>query len=87
MADVKAQTIDTSNIQIINTVVPKGDSTKYTINFSLQADEFSISSGRVLVDKDIVDSLTEKQKPQCIIDKIKEVVFGVTSDNNDAEEE
>lgn len=68
--------IDETNVQILNTVSPRGDSDKYTINFTLQAEDFSISSGRILIDSNTIDDLKESEKPQAVIDKIKEVVWG-----------
>lgn len=76
------KSIDTTNVQILNTVAPRGDSDKYTVNFTLQADDFSISSGRILLDKATIDDLKESEKPQAVIDKIKEVVYGATTKDN-----
>lgn len=78
--------IDETNVQILNTVAPRGDSDKYTINFTLQADDFSISSGRILLDKATIDDLKESEKPQAVIDKIKEVVYGDNTDDDSTED-
>lgn len=63
-----------SDVQIINTVAPKGDSDKYTVNFTAQSDDIGIGSGRVLFTKDEIMDLTENSKPQAVIDKIKKIL-------------
>jgi len=63
--------VQASDIQVINTVTPQGDSTDYTINFTLVSDNFSIGSGRVMVSEDNLNNVTEKDKPQLILDILK----------------
>lgn len=74
--------LDTSNIQIINTRSPLGDSDKYTITFTIQSDSFSASSARVLIDKGTLDDLREREKPQKVIDIIKDEICGKESKDN-----
>lgn len=63
-----------SDIQIINTVTPKGDSNKFTINFTVQSDDFSIGSGRILLAKNEMLKVTEFNKAETILNKLKEVI-------------
>lgn len=63
-----------SDIQIINTVTPKGDSDKFTINFTVQSDDFSIGSGRILLAKNEMLKVTEFNKAETILNKLKEVI-------------
>lgn len=63
--------IDTTNIQILNTRAPIGDSNKYTINFSVQSDGFSTSSARVMIDRNELEELREKDKPQKVLELLK----------------
>lgn len=63
-----------SDIQIINTVTPKGDSNKFTINFTVQSDDFSIGSGRILLAKNEMLKVTEFNKAETILNKLKEAI-------------
>lgn len=73
------------NIQIINTVSPVGSSSDYTINFSIQSDEFSASGARVSISQDTLFDLREKDKPQAVIDIIKkQFQDDTTSDPDEA---
>lgn len=62
-----------SDIQIINTVTPKGDDDKFTINFTVQNDGFS-GSGRILLAKNEMLKVTEFNKAETILNKLKEVI-------------
>lgn len=62
--------ITATDIQIINTVAPSGDDTKYTINFTLVSEDIGISSGRVMVDKDTIGNVTENNKAQLVLDTL-----------------
>ena len=70
--------VQASDIQVINTVTPQGDSTDYTINFTLVTDTFSIGSGRIVVSEDDLANVTEKDKPQLILN-ILQKSFTATS--------
>ncbi|KRN88205.1 hypothetical protein [Ligilactobacillus acidipiscis] len=59
--------MDETNLQILNTKAPVGDSSLYTITFTLQSKQFSISSGRVLLDKTIVEDLKESEKAGAVL--------------------
>lgn len=58
-----------NDIQIINTITPKGEDDKYTVNFTMQTDEISLS-GRVQFTQDEFEDFTEKQKPQAVLEKM-----------------
>lgn len=62
-----------SDIQIINTVTPKGDGEKFTINFTTQTDDFS-GSGRILLTASEMAEVTEFNKAETILNKLKEVI-------------
>lgn len=62
-----------SDIQVINTVTPKGDDDKFTINFTVQAEDFS-GSGRILFTKEEMAKVTEFNKAETILNKLKEVI-------------
>lgn len=66
--------MQTSDIQVINTVTPKGDSDKFTINFTTQTDDFSIGSGRILLTASEMAEVTEFNKAETILNKLKEVI-------------
>ncbi|WP_076645559.1 hypothetical protein [Latilactobacillus sakei] len=63
-----------SDIQVINTITPKGDSDKFTINFTTQTNDFSIGSGRILLTASEMDNVTEFNKAETILNKLKEVI-------------
>ncbi|MDV7758264.1 hypothetical protein [Liquorilactobacillus mali] len=74
--------VDASKIQIINTVAPSGDDTKYTINFTLIDDDIGISSGRVMVEEDTIKDVTEGNKPQLVLDNLISALTASTATAN-----
>lgn len=71
--------MDETNLQILNTKAPVGDSTAYTITFTLQSKQLSISSGRILLDKTIVDDLKESEKAGAVLKALRNEL-GFTQD-------
>lgn len=63
--------MDETNLQILNTKSPVGDSTSYTITFTLQSEQLSISSGRILLDKTIVEDLKESEKASAVLKALR----------------
>lgn len=63
--------MDETNLQIFNTKAPVGDSTSYTITFTLQSEQLSISSGRILLDKTIVEGLKESEKAGAVLKALR----------------
>lgn len=60
-----------SNIQVLSTKAPVGDSKQYTIIFSIQSSGFSASSARIMIDANIVDDLKESEKAQAILEELQ----------------
>ena len=71
--------MDETNLQILNTKAPVGDSTSYTITFTLQSEQLSISSGRILLDKNIVEDLKESEKASAVLKALRNEL-GFTQD-------
>ena len=63
--------MDETNLQILNTRAPIGDSTSYTITFTLQSEQLSISSARILLDKTIVEDLKESEKAGAVLKALR----------------
>ena len=63
--------MDETNLQILNTRAPVGDSTSYTITFTLQSEQLSISSARILLDKNIVEDLKESEKAGAVLKALR----------------
>lgn len=63
--------MDETNLQILNTRAPVGDSTLYNITFTLQSEQFSISSARILLDKTIVEDLKESEKAGAVLKALR----------------
>lgn len=63
--------MDETNLQILNTRAPIGDSTSYTITFTLQSEQLSISSARILLDKNIVEDLKESEKASAVLKALR----------------
>lgn len=63
--------MDETNLQILNTRAPVGDSTLYTITFTLQSEQLSISSARILLDKTIVEDLKESEKASAVLKALR----------------
>lgn len=71
--------MDETNLQILNTRAPVGDSTSYTITFTLQSEQLSISSARILLDKNIVEDLKESEKASAVLKALRNEL-GFTQD-------
>lgn len=71
--------MDETNLQILNTKAPVGDSTSYTITFTLQSEQLSISSARILLDKNIVEDLKESEKASAVLKALRNEL-GFTQD-------
>lgn len=71
--------MDETNLQILNTRAPVGDSTSYTITFTLQSEQLSISSARILLDKNIVEDLKESEKAGAVLKALRNEL-GFTQD-------
>lgn len=71
--------MDETNLQILNTKAPVGDSTSYTITFTLQSEQLSISSARILLDKTIVEDLKESEKASAVLKALRNEL-GFTQD-------
>ena len=71
--------MDETNLQILNTRAPIGDSTSYTITFTLQSEQLSISSARILLDKNIVEDLKESEKASAVLKALRNEL-GFTQD-------
>lgn len=71
--------MDETNLQILNTKAPVGDSTSYTITFTLQSEQLSISSARILLDKTIVEELKESEKASAVLKALRNEL-GFTQD-------
>lgn len=71
--------MDETNLQILNTRAPIGDSTMYTVTFTLQSEQLSISSARILLDKNIVEDLKESEKASAVLKALRNEL-GFTQD-------
>ena len=61
-------------ITIINVVFPRGENQGYTLNYSAQGDNASISSGRVVLSEEEFTAQSAKDYPALVKEKLLKVL-------------